>query len=72
MGEPPPPPPPLAAAAAFACWRTCCRQPPPLPHCSPARNPPSLKPPPAGMMAEAYFVFSIGNLKGIFKAAYPT
>lgn len=27
---------------------------------------------PAGMMAEAYFVFSIGNLKGIFKAEYPT
>ena len=26
----------------------------------------------AGMMAEAYFVFSIGNLKGIFKAQYPT
>jgi MFS family permease len=25
-----------------------------------------------GMMAEAYFVFSIGNLKGIFKAEYPT
>ena len=70
MGEPPQP------AVACAAVHMRCRLVPPLPPLWPLLRRAQAQAPasqtPAGMMAEAYFVFSIGNLKGIFKAQYPT